>query len=625
MSTPRIIIILCFLSSLLIGQETDSASLDARLTENALFLVDSNNRYTFETVKKVNNFSPISPSLKVKPKEAIWVKVSGVSNQAIKYISVGNFDYVEMYIDKGYGEKLLNGRLTPLEDRVINGFPILFPLTTDDLNKSIYFKIQHKNPLAREIVQLNLLTEKERNENLRVELNRHNSEAIFTGGILILFIFFLFFAVTAFLFTKKSYYIFYSLYIITNLILLLVSVDRFSNLHIFLSGYPNFLTKSEPLLFAIISISYNLFLKKFIASTREIQWMDIVLNGFIAYAVLTYFFTPYLREIFNDHYLTHKLHEAGFIPLFIGTSYFLYNLFKSEKLILKLLAGGLFLIFWIGPCLYILSQLGENQTFFLNPNMPLHLLMIAELIFFTLILGYDEYQTQINLEKEKVDLKYKLSDVEKAALQAQIHPHFISNCLTSIQSFVLQNDPKKAVRYLSKFSRLVRHNLHASVDGVLTIKEEVDFLDIYLTLEKQRHNDTFDYKITVPNNPEIEKMTIAPLLIQPYVENAVLHGIAAKEKDGMINIDFLIEEETLIIKVKDNGIGFNLRKQNHQKKMKHKSVGMTITHDRLKLLDYGEKVEIHDLSDIDATQQGTEVSIYIKIPDYEKTQYSPRR
>ena len=122
-----------------------------------------------------------------------------------------------------------------------------------------------------------------------------------------------------------------------------------------------------------------------------------------------------------------------------------------------------------------------------------------------------------------------------------MHPHFISNCLTSIQSFILQNDQKKAVRYLSKFSRLVRHNLHASVEGVLTMKEEVDFLVIYLTLEKQCHNDAFDYKITLEDNSDIEKMTIAPLLIQPYVENAVLHGIAAKEKGGMINIDFSVE------------------------------------------------------------------------------------
>lgn len=419
----------------------------------------------------------------------------------------------------------------------------------------------------------------------------------------------------AFIFTRKSYYNFYSIYIISNLVLLLVSVERFSNLDIFFSEYPDFLTESEPLLFAIISISYSLFLKKLIAATRAVKWVDIALNCFILYEIFIYFFTPYLQLTFDNHYLTYKLHEVGLIPLFVGTGYFLYNLFASGQFVLKLVAGGLFLIFWGGPCLYFVSQLGENQTFFLNPNIPFHLLMMAELIFFTLILGNEEYQAQIALEKEKADLKYKLSDVEKAVLQAQMHPHFISNCLTSIQSFILKNDTKKAVRYLSKFSRLVRYNLHASIEGVLTIKEEVDFLNTYLSLEKQRFDDAFDYKISLPDN-EI-KMTIAPLLIQPYVENAVLHGMSAKSNGGMINIDFLLENDTLVIKVRDNGIGINARKLQPKKETTHKSVGMTITHDRVGLLEYGEKVIIRDLSEENPNIQGTEVAIYIKTPPHE--------
>jgi len=606
---------LCLLSSFLKGQETSIEDINASLIENTFFLVDSTNQHTFESIKLTQQFLPLSKEIKVKPNRPVWVKISSIHNSEIRYISLGNFDEIEMQITNGQ-KTFLNGRLILLKDRVINGFPILFPLSSEDLGKSIYFKIQHKNPLAQERVQLKLLTERERNENLRNELNRHNNEVIFTGSLIGLFMIFLFFSSMAFIFTGKSYYNFYSIYIISNLVLLLVSAERFANLDIFFFQYLNFLTGSEPLLFAIIGISYNLFLKKLIANTRDIKWANWVFNGFIIYEILVYLFTPYLQEFFNDHYLTYKLHELGLITLFISTAYFLVNLFKSGKIVLKLIASCLFLIFWGGPCAYFISQLGENQTFFLNPNMPFHLLMIAELIFFTLILGNEEYQAQITLEKEKADLKYRLSDVEKAALQAQMHPHFISNCLTSIQKFVVQNDQKKAVRYLSKFSRLVRHNLHASVEGVLTIREEVDFLDTYLTLEKQRFNDAFDYKISLSENQDIEKISIAPLLIQPYVENAVLHGMSAKDEGGMINIDFSVEEDTLLIRVKDNGIGVNAGKLHPQEK-KHKSVGMTITHDRLALLDYGEKVEIRDLSDLNPEQEGTEVSIYIKLPNNE--------
>jgi len=597
------------------GQEIEFISSDDSST-TMTFLIDTTNQYNLESVKKSQEFRPLSTGIKVKPDITVWVQISNINEQEIRYISVGNFDYIEMYEGIGH-KKLLNGRLTPLRDRCINGFPILFPLDAAKLQKPIFFKIQHENPLAQETVQVKFLSEKERNSSLRPELKRHNNELIFIGGMIGLFMIFLFFSLLAFIFTGKHYYNFYSIYIITNLIILLVSAERFSNLDIFFSQYPNFLIESEPLLFAILGVSYNIFLKKFIAATHKIKWIDLLLNCFIAYEILIFIATPYLRDIFDNDYVLYKLHEVGLIPLIAVTIYFLYDLFKSGQKTLKLISGVLFLFLWGGPVLYFLSSLGENQTLFLNPNMPFHFLMVAELIFFTLILGNEEYRAQIALENEKADLKYRLSDVEKAALQAQMHPHFISNCLTSIQSFVLQNDKKKAIRYLSKFSKLVRHNLNASVDGVLTIKEEVDFLDIYLTLEKQRFNQAFDYKITLPENSEIEKMTIAPLLIQPYVENAVLHGISTKSEGGMINVDFLIENENLLIKIKDNGIGFNAAKSRPQKETNHKSVGMTITHDRLALLDYGEKVEVRDLAEKNSKEQGTEVSIYIKIPKHE--------
>lgn len=141
-----IIFTLCFFSSFLIGQETDLLSISDNFQANISFLVDSTNQQTFKSIKKSKDFIFLSKTLKVRPHQAVWVKISTVSNEEIRYISAGNFDYVEMYVDKGIEDykRLLNGRLTPLKDRVVNGFPILFPLSKEDVGHPIFLKFNTK-------------------------------------------------------------------------------------------------------------------------------------------------------------------------------------------------------------------------------------------------------------------------------------------------------------------------------------------------------------------------------------------------------------------------------------------------------------------------------------------------
>lgn len=612
-----ILILFCSLSSLLLGQEKQFSRDDDISNHHIFFFIDSTNQISLPEAQKATKFTILQSPLKVKPQHPIWLKLKYSEedvNFPVAYISVGNFDYIEMYVlnDKGEKQKIVNGRLLSEEEKILNSFPIHFPLKSAYSNKTIFFKISHENPLSQERVKVDFLTADERNLLIGNDLKRHNKALLLTGGIIGLFLVFLFFSAISFILTRKKYYIFYTIYIVANLAFLLVSAARFSNIDLSLSNFPCILTQSEPLLLATITISYNLFLKKFIAATRKIKYLDSILTGLIIYEFLIFVGDSFLKETFDHNYYIYKLPEIGLIPMFAVTLYFLFNLFKTNIHTLKLTSVIFFLLLWIVPILYVISPLGENQTFFLNPNMPFHLMMIAELIFFTLILANEEYQYKIKQDKEKIEMENQLTGLEKAALQAQMNPHFISNCLTSIQSFILKNDRKKAVEYLGKFARLARLNLDASVNGEISIAEEAELLENYLALEKQRCSGRFDYTISIAEDLAADTYALPPLLIQPYVENAVLHGVRNKKSDGLISINFARQGDSLIVKIKDNGIGY---KKSESKKItsNHKSVGMSITHRRLELFGRGENVTIRDLSEDNSSDTGTEITVNLKL------------
>lgn len=180
-----------------------------------------------------------------------------------------------------------------------------------------------------------------------------------------------------------------------------------------------------------------------------------------------------------------------------------------------------------------------------------------------------------NLQKEN-DIAEELRSLEKSALQAQMNPHFVFNCLNAIQNFIQENDKEKAMDYLSCFAKLIRLNLNASVEKKISLIDEMLILENYLKLEKLRFEDSFDYKITI--NESIDQLIeIPPMLIQPIVENAIVHGVSNRESGGIIGINFQIINDQLKVTIKDNGI------ENTIPNDRHKSFGMSITQKRLEL------------------------------------------
>ncbi len=221
------------------------------------------------------------------------------------------------------------------------------------------------------------------------------------------------------------------------------------------------------------------------------------------------------------------------------------------------------------------------------------------------------------LEKEEV--RRKMVEMELKALRSQMNPHFTFNTMNSIQHFINANEPEEANIYISKFSRLMRMILDNSREEFITIEQEMDALRLYLEIEKLRFFGKFEFEIEMDEEIDEAFERIPPMVIQPFAENAIWHGLMTK--DGPRNLIIKLEladEDGILCVVEDNGIGRKKAGENKSKfRTKHKSHGMNITQTRLELLNSMNKNKLEskiiDLTDEEGIGRGTRVEIYIPI------------
>lgn len=220
-------------------------------------------------------------------------------------------------------------------------------------------------------------------------------------------------------------------------------------------------------------------------------------------------------------------------------------------------------------------------------------------------------------EKLKTEFNKKIAEVEMRALRAQMNPHFIFNCLNSINRYIVKSDTKTASLYLTKFSKLIRLILDNSENKNVTLSSEIESLKLYIDMESIRFENKFSFEVKVNDDVNAENISVPPLIIQPYVENAIWHGLLNKETAGKLFVAVSRHNSTLECVVEDDGVGRSKAKELKSKSATtRKSLGMKITEDRLTILnEHAEKkssVEIIDLKDKSGNGCGTRV--IIKIP-----------
>jgi ligand-binding sensor domain-containing protein/two-component sensor histidine kinase len=191
-------------------------------------------------------------------------------------------------------------------------------------------------------------------------------------------------------------------------------------------------------------------------------------------------------------------------------------------------------------------------------------------------------------EKERLEYKSRLLTLEQRSLNASMNRHFIFNSLNSIQYFINTQDKLSANRFLTNFAKLIRKNLDSSEEGnMVTLSQEIERLDLYLSLESMRFKDRFDYKIDCDPAIDLDAVVIPAMILQPFVENSIIHGILPDEsKKGNIQIKIYIEEDNMVIEITDNGIGIDQSKKGKSDyDGDHRSQGMEITSKRIELLN----------------------------------------
>lgn len=244
------------------------------------------------------------------------------------------------------------------------------------------------------------------------------------------------------------------------------------------------------------------------------------------------------------------------------------------------------------------------------------------LLLVAVVYAYYQWQTtllkkQNQLVVEKVELERNLRNSMLTSIRSQMNPHFFYNALNAIQSFIFSDDKRNAATYLVKLSKLTRMILEMSEKESVTLDEETESLKLYLELEKMRFSDDFNYELQIANNVDGDLVKIPPMIVQPYVENAIKHGLLHKKGNKYLTILFERVDEDIVITIDDNGIGREKSNELNQiKKERHSPFSTEANSKRIELLNKGRGRNIGVLFVDKKDEQGvpTGTTVVISIP-----------
>lgn len=253
--------------------------------------------------------------------------------------------------------------------------------------------------------------------------------------------------------------------------------------------------------------------------------------------------------------------------------------------------------FWLSWWFYVLIMLGVIFILYLVYNWRMKQI-------------YRENKLKVAYEKETANLKM-------TALRTQMNPHFLFNSLSAMKLLIMKEENVAAAQYLTKFSHLLRSILEYSQEETITLKKELEISLNYIEVENLRLNEKMEFKLEVDENINLEQIKIPPLLLQPYLENAIWHGLMPLQVKGLLFVNIDIKDQELIIKITDNGVGREKSaKQAQLNPIKNKSYGIAITRKRMELYSDTYQLLTEETLDLLDNQQqiiGTQVIIKLKV------------
>ncbi len=417
------------------------------------------------------------------------------------------------------------------------------------------------------------------------------------------------FMLVQWLMMRRAEYFWYLLYL---LLVSMICINEVCGIQILQS-----FEEDEGLFGALLSGSYLsywlfwMYLFDIRRAERWIYWVILVTIGIFLVAggmdVLAIFLPDFHAA--SKQILNHLLVLPRLTSLYV----FYYTLrYKDRPLAALMVTGAL-----SGDLTSLITQIDFNKALSgLEPSGQTSFWFIASYILETLFFSAAIVYQTFRLYQRNQSLEAQLLNVKMAALRAQMNPHFIHNCLTAINRFILNHEEDAASHYLTRFSRLIRDILNHSRSEYIPLREEVETLRLYLEMEALRFSEKFNYEIVCEPDPLPEALLLPPLLVQPYVENAIYHGLLPKRGDRSVRVLFRVKECDIEIRITDNGVGRQKAAENKlMETQKQKSYGGQITEERLLL--HNEltrtfcKVDTIDLFDPSVAGAGTEVVLTI--------------
>ncbi len=433
-----------------------------------------------------------------------------------------------------------------------------------------------------------------------IDRAEYNFRAVFfLGGIAFLLVY----TFGIYFIYKDRLYLLYGAYLMFLLMYLGVKMYPLQSTILF-GPYPIFNHMWNEVTQIMLNFWYTRFVRKFIDAenlyplfnkvAKVIEW---ILLGFVGLVIINILIDPLSTWLYYI-VTTERLMMIVFAIVF--NIYIMINL--KDRRGLFIMAGSAMLLSGSVTALV----LGDVQYFMIG--------VLIEIFIFAMGLGL----LMKRREDQRAVLTKEMEKTKMRALQTQMNPHFIFNSLNSIRSYMLKNETKEASGYLSKFSRLIRQILEYSSEEYITLKQELQVLDLYVQIEQLRFRDEFGFEIDAEESIEQDELMVPPLIVQPFLENAIWHGLMQKE--GKKRIHLLVKDEGTRLKiiVRDNGIGREESSRNKTGVPKEtKSMAIDLTTQRIEMLEEKEldaaekKVSIIDLYNEDRSPAGTEVRITI--------------
>lgn len=422
------------------------------------------------------------------------------------------------------------------------------------------------------------------------------------GGLFVLFLYHL----LIYFQNRNQLYLYYSLYLLGITFFLLqplidIVIPRYSNYAIFsvqFLSYGAYVAFARYLLdsrgnllnwdkYLEIEIKVLIILAPIFILIQLLFGYEFQIKAFLVIApILTVF------SIYTFYIVLNRINDDSAKYFVIATMFYV------------VLANVNFLEYIIGKQAFL--NIGIQPVFFTYAGVVIQCLILS------VIIGSIIKKIEQKSKNAEIRLAVKLKEMEElkmTALQSQMNPHFLFNSLNSINNFVLKSDVEKASDYITKFSRLIRVILNSSSSPTSTLAEELGILSLYVKLEQMRVSGGFDYVVNVEENLNLEPIKVPPLFLQPFIENAIWHGIMKKEGDKLIELSIKKEGDKIICIIVDNGIGINKAKELEHMSQKRKFFGAKATENRIRILYQNKDVHIETKDISSSTSSGTQVSI----------------